>query len=160
TADEVAKLGLPAGASVASEVLVAHHAAVDEAVAFLESHAAFVRGPGGRVPATGLTVAAFDHRSSRAGDPLLHSHLVIANVARGVDGRTAALDATALYAWARPAGHVYQARLRHELTRRLGVRFHHPHNGLADIAGIPREIIDLFRERRRQILRRMAQLGT
>src|SRR5439155_12658908 len=155
---EVAKLGLPPGATVASEVLAAHHAAIDEVVEFLERHAAFVRGPGGRVPAAGLSIAVFDHRSSREGDPLLHSHLVIANVARGIDGRWAAVDSTALYAWARPAGHVYQARLRAELGRRLGVVFDQPHNGLADIAGIPRRVIDLFSERRRQILRRLARL--
>ncbi|HET9733517.1 MAG TPA: MobF family relaxase [Acidimicrobiales bacterium] len=160
TRDTLARLGLPPGATVASEVLAAHHAAVDEAIGFLEHHAAFVRGPGGRVPARGLTVAVFDHRSSRSGDPLLHSHLVIANAASGVDGRTAALDSTALYAWARPAGHVYQARLRWELTRRLGVSFHQPHNGVADIVGVPREVIDLFSARRRQILERMARLGT
>jgi len=160
TPETVARLGLPAGATVASEVLAAHHAAVDDAIGFLERHAAFVRGPGGRVAATGLTVAVFDHRSSRSGDPLLHSHLVIANVGTGVDGRVAALDSTALYAWARPAGHVYQARLRWELTRRLGVRFHEPHNGVADIDGVPREVIDVFSARRRQILERMARLGT
>jgi conjugative relaxase-like TrwC/TraI family protein len=157
--ETVATLGLPAGASVASEVLAAHHAAVDDAIGFLERHAAFVRGPGGRVAATGLTVAVFDHRSSRTGDPLLHSHLVIANAATGVDGRVAALDSTALHAWARPAGHVYQARLRCELTHRLGVRFHEPHNGVADIDGVSRGVIGLFSTRRRQILEHMARLG-
>src|SRR5205823_7314876 len=156
---QVASLGLPPGATVASEVLAAHHAAIDEVVEFLERHTAFVRGPGGRVPAQGLAVAVFDHRSSRAGDPLLHSHLVIANVATGVDGRVGALDSTALYAWARPAGHVYQARLRMELTSRLGVVFEQPHNGVADIEGVPRPVIDLFSQRRRQILERMARLG-
>jgi conjugative relaxase-like TrwC/TraI family protein len=151
--------GLAPGTSIPAEVLAAHQVAVGDTIGFLERHAAFVRGPGGRVPATGLSVAVFDHRSSREGDPLLHSHLVIANVARGVDGRWAALDSTALYAWARTAGHVYQARLRCELGRRLGVVFDQPHNGLADIEGMPRPAIDLFSERRRQILRRLARLG-
>ncbi|MDQ3573474.1 MAG: relaxase domain-containing protein [Actinomycetota bacterium] len=150
-------MGLPT--NVTAEVAAAHRAAVDDAISLLERHAAWIRGPGGRVQATGFTVALFDHRSSRCGDPLLHSHAVIANVATGVDGRRAALDGTALYAWAAAAGHVYQARLRAELVLRLGVRFHQPHNGLADLVGVPRQVIDAFSERRRQILRAMADLG-
>ena len=156
----VADLGLQTGRDVATQILAAHHAAIDDTVAFLERHAAWVRGPGGRVQASGLTVAVFDHRSSRTGDPLLHSHLVILNAGVGVDGRRGALDATALYAWARPAGHVYQARLRAELVARLGVEFEIPHNGTADLVGMPRPIIECFSERSRQRAELMARLGT
>lgn len=154
---ELVARGLPA--DLAGEVLAAHHAAVDDAIAVLERHAAWIRGKGGRVQAVGFTIAAFDHRSSRMGDPLLHTHLVVANVARGVDGRMAALDGTALYAWARPAGFVYQARLRAELTRRLGVEFHEPHNGVADLVGVPRTVIDLFSQRSAQRDALLAALG-
>ena len=152
-----ARFGLPV--NIPRQVVEAHHAAVEDALGFLERRAAWIRTPHGRVQATGLTAALFDHRSSRAGDPLLHTHAVIANVATGVDGRRAALDGTALYAWAKAAGHVYQARLRAELVHRLGVRFEAPHNGLADLAGIPREVIDHFSERRREILEVMRRLG-
>jgi len=154
---DLARMGLPA--SVAGEVAAAHHAAVADALQLLQRHAALVRSPAGRVVAEGLAVACFDHRSSRTGDPLLHTHAVIANVATGVDGRRAALDGTALYAWASTAGHLYQARLRAELTARLGVRFEQPHNGLADIEGVPREVIDAFSTRRRQIVELMETLG-
>lgn len=153
----LAARGLPT--DLAGEVLAAHHAAVDDAIAVLERHAAWIRGKGGRVQAVGLTIAAFDHRSSRMGDPLLHTHLVVANVARGVDGRMAALDGTALYAWARPVGHVYQARLRAELTRRLGVEFHQPHNGVADLFGVPRAVIEEFSQRSAQRDALLAALG-
>lgn len=157
-AAELERLGLRT--NVAAEVTAAHHAAVEDALELLQRHAALVRGPAGRVTADGLTVARFDHRSSRTGDPLLHTHAVIANVATGIDGRRAALDGTALYAWASTAGHVYQARLRAELVSRLGVRFETPHHGLADVAGVPRELIDAFSERRRQITELMEHLGT
>ncbi|MEO6120639.1 MAG: MobF family relaxase, partial [Acidimicrobiales bacterium] len=156
-ADELAAHGLPA--DVPAEVMAAHHAAVGEAVAALERHAGWIRGPGGRVQATGLVIAAFDHRSSRMGDPLLHTHLVVANVARGVDGRMAALDGTALYAWAKAIGHLYQARLRLELTTRLGVVFDQPHNGTADMVGIPRAVIECFSQRRHQRDALLARLG-
>jgi conjugative relaxase-like TrwC/TraI family protein len=153
----LARLGLPANLAV--EVVEAHHAAVEDTVGFLERRAAWVRGPQGRVQAAGLAAALFDHRSSRAGDPLLHTHVVIANVATGVDGRRAALDGTALYAWAKAGGHVYQARLRAELVGRLGVRFEPPHHGVADIAGMPRALVEHFSERRREILEVMRRLG-
>ena len=157
-AAELGVLGLPAG--VAAQVSAAHHAAVTDALELLQRHAALVRSPGGRVVAQGLAVACFDHRSSRTGDPLLHTHAVIANVATGVDGRRAALDGTALYAWASTAGHLYQARLRAELVARLGVRFEQPHNGLADIVGVPRPVIDAFSQRRRQMLELMETVGS
>lgn len=156
--EELMIRGLPQ--NLAEVVVDAHHVACADAVALLERHAAFVRGPGGRVPVHGLTVAAFDHRSSRAGDPLLHTHHLIANAGEGIDGRRATLDSTALYTWTRTAGHVYHARLRHELTTRLGVEFHTPHHGLADLVGVPRGVIDEFSERSRQIARQLARVGT
>jgi conjugative relaxase-like TrwC/TraI family protein len=155
---ELEAMGLPAG--VAAQVVEAHHAAVTDALELLQRHAAFTRSPGRRVMAQGLAVARFDHRSSRTGDPLLHTHAVIANAATGIDGRRAALDGTALYAWASTAGHLYQARLRAELVARLGVRFEQPHNGVADIMGVPREVIDAFSSRRRQILELMETVGS
>ena len=39
----------------------------------------------------------FDHRTSREGDPLLHTHLVVANRVQGPDGRWTALDGRDLY---------------------------------------------------------------
>ena len=78
-------------------------------------------GGGGRVaataapsvePATGLVAAAFRHRTSRAGDPQLHTHVLVANLGRGPDGRWSALDGRRLYAHARAASFLYQAVLR------------------------------------------------
>ena len=66
-------------AAVSSAVLCAHEAAVEEALAFLEDHAAFTRrGHGGilQVDTDGLVAASFVHRTSRASDPQLHTHLL------------------------------------------------------------------------------------
>ena len=57
-----------------------------EALGYLERSAAAVRrGHGGAVvePADGLVAAAFRHRTSRAGDPQLHTHVLVANLGRG-----------------------------------------------------------------------------
>ena len=61
----------------------------------------------------GLIGAAFRHRTSRAGDPQLHTHVVVANTTRCEDGVWRALDGRHLYAHARTAGFLYQAELRH-----------------------------------------------
>src|ERR1044072_1488097 len=85
--------------------------------------AAVRRGHGGALveEASGLVAAAFRHRTSRAGDPQLHTHVLVANLGRGVDGRWSALDGRRLYAEARTASFVYQAVLRGEMTRAVGV---------------------------------------
>jgi hypothetical protein len=56
--------------------------------------------------------AAFTHRTSRAGDPQLHTHVLVANVAKGEDGVWSAPDARRLYGHSRTAGFLYQGALR------------------------------------------------
>jgi conjugative relaxase-like TrwC/TraI family protein len=90
-------------------VRAAHDRAVAEAVSCLERSAAAVRqGSGGLQvePAIGLVAAAFRHRTSRAGDPQLHTHVLVANLGLGPDGRWSALDGRRLYAHARAASFV------------------------------------------------------
>lgn len=104
--------------------------------------------------------AAFRHRTSRAAEPQLHTHVVVANLVHSpADGRWTALDARPLYRWARPVGHLYEAQLRWELTRRLGVGWGPVRNGIADVAGIPTGAIDAFSTRRRQIVEHLAAHG-
>ncbi len=107
---------------------------------YLERSAAAVRrGHGGAevVPASGLVAAAFRHRTSRAGDPQLHTHVLVANLGRGPDGRWSALDGRRLYAHARAASFIYQAVLRAELTRTLGLEWLPVRNGIAELVGVP-----------------------
>ncbi len=119
------------------------------------------RGKGGAVelPGGGFVAAAFEHRSSRAGDPLLHTHVVVANVAKGPDERWTALYGRMLYAEAKTAGYLYQAVLRDELTRRLGLDWEPMHSGVADVRGVPRSLIEHFSQRRHEILDAMAARG-
>ena len=81
---------------VSGAVLGAREAAVGAAMTFLEDHAAFTwRGRGGllQVDTEGLLAAAFVHRTSRAADSQLHTHLLLANKVRTQDGRWLSLDA-------------------------------------------------------------------
>jgi conjugative relaxase-like TrwC/TraI family protein len=140
-----------------SEIRRAHTEAVDEVVRYYEANAVFARqGGGGRrlVSSAGMVAAAFDHRTSRAGDPLLHTHVVAANMT-SVDGPTdawwRAIAGIGLFEHARAAGHLYQAHLRHLLADRLGLRFTPVVNGHAEAVGVPREVIEMFSKRRSEI---------
>jgi conjugative relaxase-like TrwC/TraI family protein len=86
--------------------------------------------------------------------------VLIGNATRGPDGRWTALDGRAIYAHAKTAGYLYEAALRYALTERLGVAWGPVRNGIADIDGVPRGVIEAFSTRRRQILARMRQMGT
>lgn len=151
------------GRDVQAEVVAAHEAALAQTVGYLEDNATMTRrGHNGvvRVSGEGLAVAAFRHRTSRAGDPQVHSHLLVANVTHGIDGRYGALHGALLYQHARTAGFLYQAALRHELARRLGVEWTPVINGHAEVAGIPREWIDAHSQRRQQVLEAQADVGS
>lgn len=154
-------LGDPA---TVTAVIDAHDRAVDAAVAYLERWACQVRrGHAGAVlePGSGFVAGAFRHRTSREGDPNLHTHVVIANAVRAADGRWSAPDARQLYRHAKAAGAVYQAVLRRHLTEALGVGFvaHKNGNGLAEVAGVPRWAVGAFSTRRRQITAALAERG-
>src|SRR5262249_36502980 len=133
-----------AGKDATTAVRQSHDAAVREALGYLERHAARTRrGKGGRqiISADGFVAAAFRHRTSRAGDPQLHTHVVVANGVRGVDGRWSSLDARFLYRHLKTAGYLYQASLRREMSDRLGVEWTAPARGVAEIKGIPKALI-------------------
>lgn len=147
---------------VAREVTAGHDAAVVEALGYLEREGCRARrGHGGAVEVRGegFLAAAFRHRSSRAGDPLLHTHVVIANATKGPDGRWTALDGRRLYEQQKTAGYLYQAALRRELGERLGLRWTDVRNGVADICGVDRGVIEHFSQRRAEILDEMARRG-
>lgn len=140
---------------IAAEVKAAHDAAVEAVLPVYEQLTCRVRrGHEGKtvIEADGFVAAAYQHRSSRAGDPHLHTHVLIAHPAyTATDGRWTALDGRQLLPWARPCGFLYLAKLRAELTRRLGVSWGPVRNGIADVAGVPRSVIDAFSQRRAEI---------
>ncbi len=144
-----------AGPRIASEIVAAHEAAAAAALGYLEREAVFVRrgAQGAEVLAgSGLIGGAFRHRSSRAGDPQLHTHVVVANATEGPDVRWSALDGRHLYAQARTAGFLYQSQLRAGLTERLSIDWGPVTKGAAELAGVPAGVCAGFSKRRSEIL--------
>jgi conjugative relaxase-like TrwC/TraI family protein len=150
---------------VAAAVTAGHESAVAAAMSYVERHALAVRrrqGVTGRpVPTTvdGVAAAAFVHRVSRALDPHLHTHVVVANLARGPEGGWSALDGRGVYAHASATDALYHSHLRHELTRRLGVAWDTADRGRADIAGIAPEARREFSRRAAQIAEHLDERG-
>jgi conjugative relaxase-like TrwC/TraI family protein len=146
-------------------VLRAHHAGLAEAVGYLDEHLGARRGHGGHehVSGRGLLAVGFDHRTSREGDPLLHTHLVIANRVQGPDGRWTALDGRDLYRHRLAADAIYRATYQRELVRTLGVEWTAADvHGNRELQGIPKDLVRLFCKRTDQIdteLERLAADG-
>jgi len=121
----------------------AHATALAEAMEYLGAHAGYTRVHNPitqekdlvRLP--GLVAIAYQHETSRCGDPHLHTHVIVANHQARADGALVSIDGTSLYHEARAAGVVYQATLRRELHRSLGVEWApvDPATGMAEIAG-------------------------
>ena len=125
-------------------VLAAHHGGVREAVAYLDGHLGARRGHGGvqHVDGQGLLAVGFDHRTSREGDPLLHTHLVVANRVQGPDGRWTALDGRDLYRHRLAADAIYRASYQLALARTLGVEWTAADShGNRELVGIPDDLV-------------------
>ena len=139
------------------------YAARAEVERYLEANACFVRrGHAGAVvePGNGFMGAVFLHRTSRLGDPGIHLHWTVFNVAEGPDGRRTALDARALYRERYTAEAIFQATLRRELATRLGLVFDEmDRHGVAEVVGISGDMRRAFSRRRTEIVAEMERLG-
>jgi conjugative relaxase-like TrwC/TraI family protein len=143
------------GATAQAQVAHAHRAAVTAALTYLDQHAAFSRrGTDGveQITTGGFAAALFDHRTSRAGDPQLHTHALVPNKLQCVDGIWRTIDGHELFHHKKAAGVLYQAALRAELHSRLGVAFGAPSaHGQAEILGAPAELMTAWSKRTAQI---------
>jgi conjugative relaxase-like TrwC/TraI family protein len=143
---------------VRNEVTGAHDAAVSALAGWIEAHAHTRYRVGGEVcvlDAEGIVAARFRQHTSRALDPQVHTHLVIANRVQSPDGRWLALDARLIKKDQRSLSAIYHAGLRAELTVRLGVRWNVPVNGIAEIADIPQEVLAEFSSRTADVRERI-----
>jgi conjugative relaxase-like TrwC/TraI family protein len=136
------------------KVAEAHQAGVRAAVAYLDSQVGTRTGRHGaeHVQGDGLLAVGFTHRTSRAGDPLLHTHLIITNRTRGPDGQWRTLDSRDLLNHRATADTMYQVAYQAELTRTLGVRWEAPDRwGNRAVEGMPEELRRGFSKGHEQI---------
>lgn len=155
-------------ADAGTQVLItqAHHAAMRDVIELLERDVAMTRigaaGPRGavaQVEVRGIAGAAFDHYDSRAADPQLHTHVVVANRVQGAhDGKWRTLDSRALHAAVSGLSEHYNALLSDHLARLIGVGWEARQRGVGrmtawEILGVPQDLMDEFSSRTRDIER-------
>merc|ERR1712025_37097 len=97
----------------------------------------------------GLVAIAYQHETSRCGDPHLHTHVIVPNRQARADGRLVSIDSKSLYHEAKAAGIIYQATLRHELHAERGFEWQpvDEHSGMAEIAGVTKRSIKAWSQR-------------
>ncbi|WP_017792474.1 MobF family relaxase [Leucobacter salsicius] len=153
-----------ADAGTQSLIVNAHHEAVAEVVAFMEREVAATRAgatPGdgavAQVEVRGLIATAYDHYDSRAGDPHLHTHVVISNKVQTVlDDKWRSLDGRPLHAATVALSEFHEAVFADHLTRLFGVEWEtrdrgRDRNVAWAIAKVPEQLVSEFSSRSRHI---------
>ncbi len=133
----------------------AHVQALEFVIAYAERHVFASRsGTGGVVQedTRGVVAAAFDHWDSRAGDPQLHTHVVVMNRVQSADGKWRTLDSRALFKEAVGLSELYNGVLSDLLTDQLGwgweaVRRRHSPVPKWEVAGVPERLREEFSQR-------------
>ena len=138
----------------------AHLKAVQAALDYLEGEVAITRrGRGGheRLGAR-LVIATFEHHTSRAQDPQLHTHALVLNVCTDERGGSGTVESRPLYQAKMTAGAVYRAELSAQLEQGLGLTSQR-HANLFEIEGVPKALITEFSKRRAAIEKVLAEKG-
>ncbi|MGW8529097.1 MobF family relaxase [Nocardiopsis sp. NPDC055824] len=152
---------------VAARMEEIHLEAVRESVAALQGWAGYgMAGHHGdgrraqRVDTSGFVATMTVHRTARPvdgspGDPHLHTHVMVANMARCSDGkwRTIAAGGRDLMRHVPAVGELYRALERNKLREELGVQFERDAvTGRWDVVGVPDTLKRTFSRRQQQIL--------
>ena len=153
-----------ADAGTQALIVEAHHAAVGQVVAFLEREVAATRlgaatgdGAVAQVGVVGIAATAYDHWDSRAGDPQLHTHVVISNkVKADFDGGWRSLDGRPMHAAVVAVSEHYNAVLADRFTGTFGLGWAvrdrgENRNVQWEIDGVSDELIGEFSSRSRAI---------
>ncbi len=146
-------------------VVRAHREAIAEAMAWAEGEVAWTRvGYHGRTAsgrsvgryehASGLVWTRWDHSTSRACEPQLHSHVAVLNrVVTASDGQIRALDGRGFKAIKHGIDAIYAQSYERHLRDSLGVRFEWRPDGKArEIVGIERRLLTEASSRRHDVV--------
>lgn len=147
----------------ARDVREAHENAVKTALGHIERELAVTRqmkdGERQLVRTGNLVVGLFRHNTSRDLDPQTHTHAIVMNATRRDDGEWRSLQNDAIYRAQRVIGAIYTAELADRLQA-LGYELRRTdERGNFEIAGITREQIEHFSQRRAEMEAAMKARG-
>jgi conjugative relaxase-like TrwC/TraI family protein len=145
-----------ADADTKETIAACHRRAIEVVLAYAEREVFHSRsGKNGVVQedVEGVVATAFTHWDSRAGDPQLHDHVVVANRARSVsDGEWRTLDSRGLFKSVVMLGELHQGILADLLTRELGWDWdersrRHSDQVRWEVTGVPEALLAEFSRR-------------
>lgn len=141
-------------------IQVAHAKAVQAALSYLEATAGLSRygSRGSRLEHADLVFALFEHSTSRALDPQLHTHALLMNIGVGVDGKTRTLSSLSVFLAKMAAGTLYRAELA-RLMQELGYEIVRKRSWF-EIVGVLSSLIDEFSKRREAIEASLKEKGS
>jgi conjugative relaxase-like TrwC/TraI family protein len=127
-----------------STIAAAHDAAVNDVVDDFERRLLKLRrsaAPGGLASSAGAVAAGFGHRANHAGEPHVHTHLLLCNLGRDDGGVWSSIDSS-WWIGHRSLGAIYQLALRHHLAADgIDLDWRIRRDGLGDLADVPRAAI-------------------
>jgi conjugative relaxase-like TrwC/TraI family protein len=158
---------LPKSASLAAlvmgreDVIEAHRAAVDATLKYIERDGAQARitkdGVTEKVQTENLLIAIYEHSKSRELDPQLHTHCPVLNMTQMPDGSWKAVSNERFFENKLFYGQIYRNELAANL-RELGYQIEYGKDGLFEIAGIDKSILEAFSRRSEQIKAAMNEI--
>lgn len=140
------------------DIEAAHEHAIQDVVRHLENNVIMTRRGHNGIrqidTKSGVIGTKFRHYDSRAGDPNLHDHVVIANRVEGADDKWSSIDGRVLYQYGVECSELYNSRVQQYVTEKTGLQFEpRMQNGkpIHEIVGISDETIRAFSSRRGDI---------
>lgn len=138
-----------------ARIVDAHDAAVRKAMEVVEERFIKTRyqvdGEMKTANASGIIAGIYRHDTSRALDPNLHSHAVIANMALNEKGEYTAIRNEEIYKNQKLITEIYRTEFEGRM-RELGIQTERGKYGEVNISGISQEVVDQFSKRRQEIL--------
>ncbi|MFY0312526.1 MobF family relaxase [Leisingera sp. D0M16] len=145
-----------------TRILDAHDAAVRAAMTVVEERFIKTRfqqdGEIVTKNGEGIIAGIYRHDTSRALDPNLHSHAVIANMVKNENGGFSALRNDAVYKNRKIITEIYRSDFENRMAD-LGISTERGKYGEVNISGIPQEVTEAFSKRRQEILQALEQKG-
>ena len=140
------------------DIEAAHEHAIQDVVRHLENNVIMTRRGHNGIrqidTKNGIIGTKFRHYDSRAGDPNLHDHVVIANRVEGEDDKWSSIDGRTLYQYGVECSELYNSRVQQCVTEKTGLQFEpRMQNGkpIHEIVGISDEMVRAFSSRRGDI---------
>jgi len=143
-------------------VKTAHDKAVSRVLDFIEQNnvQARVQENGDRraINTSNMVVGKFDHITSRAMDPQLHTHCVLANLTMDHNGNWKALHNDTIFKDQLPLGRLYRNELAYELKKiGYGNEIVNRDDSFFEIKGVGEDLKDGLSSRRKQIEKKVKE---